>query len=393
MRRKMPFILLLEILAVSLLTPFMPLVMQQGFLAISLSIKSLIIFLLPLIIFGLLFKTTVSLARQATFIILLILLFVCCSNALSTFLSHYVGAWIYHFNLSLLLPNTTTELKPLWTFTLPKIIPNDKAMLAGIVMGLIFGNFYPTIAQKSAVVLETLINKLLSLVIYLIPLFIAGFVVKLQADGVVYTIVKDYTAIFAIVALAQLSYILLAYLILNRFNLSETLNCIKNMLPAALTGFSTMSSAAAMPFTINGVKQNTQNKDLASAVVPATVNIHLIGDCFAIPIFAYAVIKSFGFAEPTLLTYLVFVFYFVIAKFSVAAIPGGGIIVMLPILESYLGFNAEMLSLITALYILFDPVITCANVLGNGAFAIFIDKVKGSKMLLAADKKPVIEQA
>jgi Na+/H+-dicarboxylate symporter len=57
----------------------------------------------------------------------------------------------------------------------------------------------------------------------------------------------------------------------------------------------------------------------------------------------------------------------------VAAIPGGGIVVMLPILESCLGFNSEMLSLITALYILFDPVITSANVLGNGMFAKLID--------------------
>ena len=48
---------------------------------------------------------------------------------------------------------------------------------------------------------------------------------------------------------------------------------------------------------------------------------------------------------------------------------------MLPILETYLGFDASMLSLITALYILFDPVITCANVLGNGGFAMGIDKL------------------
>ena len=73
--------------------------------------------------------------------------------------------------------------------------------------------------------------------------------------------------------------------------------------------------------------------------------------------------------------YLVFAFYFVLAKFSVAAVPGGGILVMLPILESCLGFDAQMLSLITALYILFDPVITCANVLGNGGFALGMDKM------------------
>ncbi len=33
-----------------------------------------------------------------------------------------------------------------------------------------------------------------------------------------------------------------------------------------------------------------------------------------------------------------------------------------------------MMSLITALYILFDPVITMANILGNGAFAQFVDR-------------------
>jgi Na+/H+-dicarboxylate symporter len=76
-----------------------------------------------------------------------------------------------------------------------------------------------------------------------------------------------------------------------------------------------------------------------------------------------------------MLYYLIFAFHFVIAKFSVAAIPGGGIIVMIPILEKYLGFNSDMSSLITALYILFDPIITGINVLGNGAFAKVIDKL------------------
>jgi len=100
-----------------------------------------------------------------------------------------------------------------------------------------------------------------------------------------------------------------------------------------------------------------------------------VGDCFTTPILAYAVLKNYSMAEPSLLAYVIFAFYFVVAKFSVAAIPGGGIIVMLPILESYLGFNSEMMSLITALYILFDPVNTCVNILGNGAFAKMIDNL------------------
>jgi Na+/H+-dicarboxylate symporter len=85
--------------------------------------------------------------------------------------------------------------------------------------------------------------------------------------------------------------------------------------------------------------------------------------------------KSFHVAEPSLFTYLSFALYFVIAKFSVAAIPGGGIIVMLPILENIFGFTPEMSSLITALYILFDPIITSANIAGNGAFAMVLNKI------------------
>ncbi len=371
----MPFVLIFVIAGILLLNPYLSYEAKQVFYAISLTIKSLIIFLLPFIIFGLLFKTMVALARRATWVVLLILLCVCSSNVFSTFLSHYIGEWVYHFDLSLVKPNSTQTLLPAWSFNFPKLIENDKAMLSGILSGIILGAFQSRKIHLFADRLDWVVLKILASFAYLIPLFIAGFMVKLQYDGVVQIIFKDYTLIFATIALALMMYILFLYTVLNNFNFIKTFSSLRNMLPAAIAGFGAMSSAAAMPLTIAGVQANAKNKDLASSVVPMTVNIHLIGDCFAIPIFAYAVMKSYGVAEPSLYTYLVFLTYFVVAKFSVAAVPGGGILVMLPVLENHLGFNAEMLSLITALYILFDPVITCANVLGNGAFAKLIDRL------------------
>lgn len=374
MFRKMPFILMAIIATVIFLDPFISLQLKQGLYAISLSIKAAIVLLLPLIIFGLLFKAAVTLSNGATRIIGMILVLACCSNFISTFLSHYVGIWIYNFDLSMILPKETSGLDPLWTLILPKLIANDKAMFAGIILGIVASKICPVPAHKIAIKIDQWIGWLLKGFVYLIPFFVIGFVVKLQFDGVVGTIIKDYSAIFALIAFAQFSYIMLAYFLLNNCQIKAFVNSVKNMLPAAISGFSTMSSAASMPLTIIGAENNAKNKDLARSVIPATVNIHLIGDCFAIPILAYAVLKSFGMAEPSLLNYLTFSLYFVIAKFSVAAIPGGGILVMLPILEAYLGFNAEMMSLITALYVLFDPVITCANVLGNGAFAKMMDR-------------------
>jgi Na+/H+-dicarboxylate symporter len=196
---------------------------------------------------------------------------------------------------------------------------------------------------------------------------------KLQYEGVIGTIFREYTLVFLFVALAQFSYIFLIYFLLSGCRAKEFIRLVKNMLPATISGFSTMSSAVSLPVTLIGVERNTTHKEVADAVVPTTVNIHLVGDSFAITIFAYAVLKSFGMDEPSFLTYLMFAGYFVLAKFSVAAVPGGGILVMLPILENHLGFQGAMLSMITGLFILFDSVSTAANVLGNGAFAKVVD--------------------
>jgi hypothetical protein len=385
--RKLPIILIILIVAILLLNPYLSLEIKQTIYAISLSVKSLMLMLLPIVIFGLLFNAIIGMARSATAIIALILLCVCASNFTSTFLSHYVGMWIYDFNLSLISPKETSGLIPAWSFEFPRLIANNHAMFLGIISALTLSKLKPNLAQSMSTLFEKIISKTLQSFAVLITLFVAGFIVKMQFDGTVQIIIKDYTIIFLVVMCAQYGYIAFVYALLSRFKPQEFFNSIKNMLPAAMAGFSTMSSASVMPLTIVGAELNAKNKEVARSVVPATVNIHLVGDCFAIPIFAYAVMKSFGMAEPMLMSYLIFVFYFVLAKFSVAAIPGGGIVVMLPVLESCFGFNGEMLSLMTALYILFDPVITSANVLGNGMFAKMIDKI----LLFRFRKKQVVD--
>lgn len=375
MFRKMPLILLFLIVAVVLVDPFLSYTFKSILYGVSLSIKTLIIFFLPFIIFGLLFKVAANLAQRATKIIFLILACVCLSNFCSTLVSYAVGSWVYQFDLPLVTPENLRSLEPYWALSLPKLIPNDKAMFLGLILGVLLSLLKPMWASRISHYLEEIIARILASLTFLIPLFVIGFVIKLQYDGVMTRIVEDYAFIFGIIAAAQFSYIAFLYLILNRFNIRTFLGCIQNMLPATIAGFSTMSSAAAMPLTIMGAEQNSKNPDLVRSVIPATVNVHLMGDCFAIPIFAFAILKNYGIAEPTFFTYLIFSFYFVLAKFSVAAVPGGGILVMLPILESHLGFNGDMMSLITALYILFDPVITSANVLGNGSFSLAIGKL------------------
>lgn len=365
--------LILVFIAV-LSSPYLPLPVQETFLALSLTIRSLIVFILPLIIGGLLFRTIVNLAGKATYIIGIIFVCVCCSNFINTMLSHFVGQWIYGFEMSMTNPaENALNLQPLWHFELPKLIPNNWALFSGIVLGFLGTFFWKKKSISAANFIEKIITYILKIVIYLVPFFILGYLVKLRHDQLISGIFQEYAQILGVIVAVQISYIIFVYFILSKASFKNFFNHLKNMMPAAICGFSTMSSAASMPLAIIGVEKNTSNKDLAKSVIPATVSIHLVGDCFAIPILAYAVLKNYGVSAPDMTSYLIFAFYFVITKFSVPAIPAGGIITMIPILESYLGFNSSMSTLITALYMLFDPIITCTNILGNGAFAKFID--------------------
>lgn len=374
MFRKMPILLLALIGLILSLDRVIPISVKSVLYALSLSVKSVIIFILPMLIFMLIFKTISQLSKNATKLIGLILLGICCSNFLSTMISYLIGSSIYKLDLSIATPQGMEGLMPAWSFHLPKLIANDHALFAGILLGLFFAFFKKDLGQRLSHFFDQIVAKILACITYAIPLFIAGFVIKLIHDQTLNSIARDYSIIFLVVAASQFAYIALIYLLTSQ----NFISAIRNMLPAAIAGFSTMSSAAAMPLTLIGTEKNGGRS--AQLSIPVTVNVHLIGDCFAIPIFAFAVLKNFGMAEPTFLAYLIFALYFVLAKFSVAGIPGGGIIVMLPILESQLGFTGEMASLITALYILFDPVITCANVTGNGGFALALSKLRRLKV-------------
>ena len=48
---------------------------------------------------------------------------------------------------------------------------------------------------------------------------------------------------------------------------------------------------------------------------------------------------------------------------------------MLPIYETYLGFNPEMIAIILAFNVVLDPIITGSNVVANGSLCRVFEKV------------------
>jgi Na+/H+-dicarboxylate symporter len=149
----------------------------------------------------------------------------------------------------------------------------------------------------------------------------------------------------------------------------------REMIAPMITAFSTMSSAATLPFSLKAASNNTGDEKVANLVMPITMNIHMVGDAICIPIMAMIILLGFNVPIPTLEQYAVFMAAFLMAKFSGAAVPGGSILVMIPVLEKTLGFNQEMVALITTLYMICDPIVTSGNVVGNNVFVMYFSKI------------------
>ena len=172
-----------------------------------------------------------------------------------------------------------------------------------------------------------------------IALFDIWFVSRMHANGIK-ILLSSYLSVFLVITVLCAIYLFILYGFVSRFNFKVFINTI-NMAPAGFTGFTTVSSAATLPMTVICSKKNVSDHDIVHGVVPATANTHLIGDCFAIPILSFVVMLSYGQSWPNFYDFLVFTIFFVMAKFAVAAVPAGGILVMLPVLHTHLGFDSD----------------------------------------------------
>ena len=208
-----------------------------------------------------------------------------------------------------------------------------------------------------------------------LPLYVIGFLLKINYEGSFVTLFDDYGKAFLLIVVMQLASIVLFYFIAARGSFSRARFMLSNALPSYLTAFSCMSSTVTIPVTLEAAEKNTGNKPLAQMAVPIMANVHLLGDSIGTPILALTTMVLFMGVVPGFLEYLRFAFYFSTSMFAVSGIPGGGILVVSSLLQSMFGFTAEMQGLIMTLYVLMDPFGTAANVMGDGALVIIVDKM------------------
>lgn len=365
------------------LSPYLPQEMHQMLYTVSMLIKDLLLWMLPITVGFFIAYAIASFEKKAPLFILTLFFFEAFSNASSIWYTygwgHVIGSHIHAMEAS----QAVDTFSPLWRlpFTKPVWWSADKGTFAGIILGLLAAFKFPQLQiflQRGKKMAEQVLTRIFS---RLIPLFILGFVAKMTHLRFFDQMLSQYADIFCWLPLIIALYIGGLFLLGSGFSLPIALRNLQNLLPAASIAFSSGCSLSTMPWTIEGTAKNLQDPQLAKAVIPATTNIQQTGDCIAQAFLCFILYLHFNGAPPSLAVWIPFSVVFVLARFATAAVLGGAIFIMLPIYEHYLGFTPEMIAIVLALNALLDPIITCSNVVANGALCRIFERVWTAKYL------------
>ncbi|MBL7876359.1 MAG: dicarboxylate/amino acid:cation symporter [Cyclobacteriaceae bacterium] len=146
---------------------------------------------------------------------------------------------------------------------------------------------------------------------------------------------------------------------------------IRGILPAQILAFSTSSSAATLPVTMDCAEKNLGiSEEVSSFVLPLGATINMDGTSIHQGISAVFIAQAFGI-DLSLGQQLTILMTAVLASIGAAAVPGAGIIMLIIVLES-VGLDPAGLALILAVDRPLDMLRTAVNVTGDSTVASIV---------------------
>lgn len=151
---------------------------------------------------------------------------------------------------------------------------------------------------------------------------------------------------------------------------------IKGISPAQLLAFSTSSSAATLPVTMERVTEHLGvDEDVASFVLPVGATINMDGTSLYQGVAAVFIAQALGM-DLSFSQQITIVITATLASIGSAAVPGAGMVMLVIVLQA-IGVPPEGLALIFAVDRPLDMCRTVANVTGDATVAMIVAKSVG----------------
>ncbi len=264
---------------------------------------------------------------------------------------------------------------------------NNKLMLQVIFFAIFMGISMLLIGEKKARPLKKFfdsINEVVLKMVDLIMLTAPYAVFALLASVVVSS--NDPDLLFAllkyagVVVIGLIILIIFYTLIVATYTKKNPFWFLKQISPAQLLAFSTSSSAATLPVTMERVEEHLGvDKEVSSFVLPVGATINMDGTSLYQGVAAVFISQALGF-DLTFGAQLTIVLTALLASIGSAAVPGAGMVMLVIVLES-IGFPPDKLAIGLALIFAVDrPLDMCrtvVNVTGDATVAMVVAKSVG----------------
>lgn len=266
-------------------------------------------------------------------------------------------------------------------------LSDNGLMLQVIFFAIFFGICILLVGKENAKPIIDFCNagnfiflKMVDVVMWAAPFFVfallAGVVAKMAGNDV-FKIVEIFKGLlsYSLVVIAGLCFMLFVFypLLIHFFAKGQSFKgFLKGMAPAQLLAFSTSSSAATLPVTIECVEQNLKvKKEISSFVLPIGATVNMDGTSLYQAV-AVVFLAQLHFVELNIAQQITIVLTATLASIGSAAVPSAGLVMLIIVLES-VGLNPAWIAIIFPVDRILDMCRTVVNVTGDGAVATIIN--------------------
>ncbi len=263
-------------------------------------------------------------------------------------------------------------------------------MLQVIIVAILIGVGLLQLEPDKAKPLVDLFDSLASLVIRLVGLImlmaplgvfalIAGTITKVVGDDPSRIMqLLGALGLYAVtVLIGLLIQVLIVYGALLKFFTSLDIRTfLKGIAPAQLVAFSTSSSGATLPVTMERVEQKLGvSERVSSFVLPLGATINMDGLAVYQGVAAVFIAQSLGI-DLSVGAQLTIIFTAVLASIATPAVPGAGLVMLIIVLES-VELPSAGIGLVLGLDRILDMIRTAVNVTGDAIVAVVVASAEG----------------
>ncbi len=255
------------------------------------------------------------------------------------------------------------------------------ALLFGLAL-VILKNSKVDVVKDFVSGLNDVILKIIDFIMQFAPIgvmaLLAGLIVDFSGDNVSDSLHLFATlGLYALVVIGGLLFMALVIypLFLRLFAGIRFADFYKTMFPVQLVAFSTSSSAATLPVTMEQVEKGLGvSNDVASFVLPIGVTINMDGTSLYQAVAAVFIAQVFGI-DLTLGQQLTIILTATLASIGSAGVPGAGMVMLIIVLNA-VGLPVEGLALILAIDRPLDMLRTVLNVTGDAMISTIVAKTE-----------------